>query len=138
MAINWTDDLATGVNQIDNQHKELFSRINALLDACHRGKGKEELDGILQFLEEYVAAHFSEEEKYMVQYGFPAYSGHRSQHLEFIENLAHIKDKLKSAGPGLVTVVATNHLLVEWLRTHIRRLDKALGAFLRGKEGVPL
>jgi hemerythrin len=30
--------------------------------------------------------------------------------------------------------VATNHMLVEWLRTHIRRLDRELGAFLRGKK----
>lgn len=43
MAIEWTDELATGVNKIDNQHKELFKRINNLLDACNQGKGKDEV-----------------------------------------------------------------------------------------------
>ena len=35
MAVTWTDDLATGVNKIDDQHKELFSRINSLLVALY-------------------------------------------------------------------------------------------------------
>jgi len=38
MAIEWTNDLATGVSEIDYQHKELFRRINSLLDACREGK----------------------------------------------------------------------------------------------------
>ncbi len=134
MAIVWTADLATGVNKIDDQHKELFRRINTLLDACHLGKGKEELGGTVKFLEDYVVDHFGEEERYMIQYGYPSYAEHKSQHLEFMGNLSTIKEKLDSDGPGLLTVVATNHLLVEWLRVHIRRLDKQLGAFLQEKK----
>jgi hypothetical protein len=30
MAIKWTEELATGVSAIDDQHKELFARINTL------------------------------------------------------------------------------------------------------------
>jgi hemerythrin len=41
MAIEWTDDLAVGIVEIDNQHKELFHQINQLLEACNQGKGKE-------------------------------------------------------------------------------------------------
>jgi hemerythrin len=131
MAILWTDDLATGVTKIDDQHKELFSRINRLLDACNQGRGKKEIDGVLRFLEDYVETHFSEEEKYMMQYGFPGYAGHKSQHLEFIEKFSEIKRKLDAEGPGLLVVVTTNQLLVDWLKTHIRKLDRELGAFLK-------
>jgi hemerythrin len=133
MAIVWTADLATGVNEIDEQHKELFRRINTLLEACREGKGKEEVHKVIQFLEDYVVVHFGSEEKYMVQYSFPSYAGHKSQHLEFMEKFSQIKATLTAEGPALVTVVATNHMLVEWLRTHIRRLDKELGAYLREK-----
>lgn len=138
MAIVWTADLATGVNEIDEQHKELFRRINTLLDACRAGKGKEEVQKIIKFLEDYVVVHFGSEEKYMMQYGFPSYAGHKSRHLEFMESLSQIKDTLTAEGPALLTVVATNHMLVEWLRTHIRKLDKELGAFLREKKVPPL
>lgn len=40
MALTWTDDLAVGFGLIDSQHKELFSRFNALLQACREGKGR--------------------------------------------------------------------------------------------------
>ena len=69
----------------------------------------------------------------MTQYDFPSYPAHKAQHLEFIENLSEIKKKLEHEGAGLVIVIATNQMLVDWLRTHIRRLDKELGSFLKGK-----
>ena len=62
MAIEWTEDLATGVNKIDNQHKELFKRINNLLEACNQGRGKNEVEKVIKFLDDYVIIHFSEEE----------------------------------------------------------------------------
>ena len=42
MSLNWDSNLATGINVIDNQHKELFDRINQLLFAmqCERVKVK--------------------------------------------------------------------------------------------------
>jgi hemerythrin len=36
--MQWTEDLSVGVETIDNQHKELFSRINSLADAIRLGK----------------------------------------------------------------------------------------------------
>ena len=36
--MQWTEDLTVGVEAIDNQHKELFSRINSLADAIRQGK----------------------------------------------------------------------------------------------------
>lgn len=71
MAILWTPDLATKVDEIDSQHRELFKRINDLLDACNQGRGKEEVQKVIRFLEEYVATHFGEEEKYMEKYNYP-------------------------------------------------------------------
>ena len=67
MAIEWTEDLATGVPEIDAQHKELFSRINRLLEACNQGQGRAEVGKTLAFLEEYVLIHFSTEEKIMTE-----------------------------------------------------------------------
>ena len=58
VAIEWTADLATGVDEIDNQHKELFQRINNLLEACNHGKGKEEVKKVISFLEDYVITTF--------------------------------------------------------------------------------
>lgn len=136
MAIYWSEDLATGVQIIDDQHKELFSRINALLDACSVGRGKEEVGKVLQFLEEYVASHFSEEETRMQQYGYPGQAYHKSQHDEFRANFADLKKTFDAEGPGVFIVIKTNRVVVDWLSAHIRRVDKALGAFLKDKGGA--
>ncbi len=40
MPIEWTQDLAVGVKIIDEQHKEIFRRVDALLEACKAGKGE--------------------------------------------------------------------------------------------------
>ena len=36
--MEWTNNLATGVPEIDNQHKEIFNRVNKLSAACSEGK----------------------------------------------------------------------------------------------------
>lgn len=133
MAIVWTHDLATQVEEIDNQHKELFRRISALLDGCREGRGKEEVRNVIGFLEEYVVAHFGEEEQYMERYQYPERQDHKARHREFIENFAELKKQFDAEGPGVHIVISTNQIVVEWLRTHIRRVDKALGTFLQAK-----
>jgi len=130
MAILWTDDLATGVMVIDQQHQELFKRINALLEACSEGKGKIEVANVIDFLEGYVITHFAAEERYMIKNGYPAYIAHKAQHTEFMDNFSKLKTSFKEEGPGVHIVVTTNRIVVEWLRTHIRKLDKALAEFL--------
>lgn len=133
MSIIWTEDLSTGVETIDDQHKELFKRIDNLLDSCRLGKGKVEVKKMIQFLDDYVTIHFSEEEKYMQKYAYPEYDRHKGQHLEFTGNFMMLKNQLDNEGPGVHIVVATNQIVVDWLKNHIRKVDRALGSFLKTK-----
>lgn len=136
MAIEWSDDLSTGVAEIDNQHKELFRRINDLFDACNQGKGKNEVAVVMEFLESYVVEHFGMEENYMKKYSYAGYSSHLANHTEFIKNFSVLKKDFEAEGPNADIVIRMNHLLVEWLINHIRKVDKALGAFLKTKTGA--
>lgn len=133
MAISWTEDLSVDVSEIDEQHKELFRRVNALLEACNQGKGKEEVGGVLEFLDAYVRSHFGSEEKLMLEYEYPEYINHRSQHLAFIEDVDKLRQELKERGAGLHLVVRTNQAVVDWLLRHIRKIDKAMGNYVKTK-----
>lgn len=140
MAIQWTEELATGVPIIDDQHKELFKRINDLLEACSRGRGKEEIARVMQFLEDYVITHFSEEEQRMQQSKYPGFVSHKAQHEEFKRNFEDLKRLFDTDGPAVHVVIKTNHVVIDWLKVHIKRLDKAFGAFLQtqtGSTGAP-
>ncbi len=133
MAIQWTTDLSTGSNEIDDQHKTIFARINGMLDACKEGKGKQEMGNVVVFLEDYVMTHFRAEEKCMIQYGYPEYEAHKAQHEDFKRKFADLKKRIEAEGAGVHTVIATNQLVVRWFVHHIREVDTRLGAFLKTK-----
>ena len=65
--MEWTDDLSVGVELIDEQHKELFNRINDLVTAIKSATCTYKLPDVIQFLEDYIVKHFSEEERYMMR-----------------------------------------------------------------------
>lgn len=131
MVMQWTNTLSVGVEQIDDQHKELIAKVGDLLDACRQGKGKQAVGGIIDFLGSYVVNHFSTEENFMLQHNYPDYASHKSQHEKFIKDFEGLKARFAAEGPGIQTVLLTNSTVVDWLMKHINNTDKALGTFLK-------
>jgi hemerythrin len=132
MRIEWTADLATGVEFIDDQHKELFKRTNDLLAACVQGEG---VDGVLKtiaFLTQYVVEHFNSEEEVMRRARYASYAEHAKMHREFRKTVeAFAAEIMKSGRVGTDTVIRMNRLIVGWLNNHIRKVDRAMAATIR-------
>ncbi len=126
MAFTWTDDLATGSQEIDAQHRTILERINSMLDACTQGKGKQEVGSILPFLEEYAINHFDAEERLMKSKGCPGYQAHKAEHIEFMKKVAFLKRRVAAEGVGVRTVIETNQMAVDWFLSHIRKIDTQL------------
>jgi len=78
--LEWTAALITHVPLIDAQHRELIHRINAMLTACRDGKGREELEAIVRYLEAYVLERFATEERETTARRFPGYADHKARH----------------------------------------------------------
>ncbi len=131
MSIKWRDIYATGVEEIDEQHKELFRRVDALLEACRKGKGREEVEDIMKFMEEYVVSHFNSEENYMDKYGYPEAQAHKKLHAEFTDNVRRLTERFKSMGPTLGFVAQVNPLVVDWLLKHVCGEDKKFANYLK-------
>jgi len=133
VAIQWNNDLLTGIQEIDNQHKELFTRINNLLNACSCGKGKDEVVIVFNFLEDYVVKHFKCEENAMLKHNYPDYLAHMSQHQQFISVVKELKCELKKKSVTTEFIIHTNQKVVQWIISHITKIDKKLAEFLRAK-----
>lgn len=133
MAVQWTEDLATGVTEIDTQHKELFSRLNTLLDATAKGKGQEEVVKVIDFLGDYVKNHFEAEEKNMVKYSYPEYEPHKELHARFLKEFSELRNRYERDGVTSHLVVVVQNRVYEWLRNHIGKVDKALGGYIRNQ-----
>ncbi len=126
----WTEDLSTGSYVIDRQHKEIFRRVNLLLDSFRTKSTNEEVKNLIEFLSGYVQYHFSVEEKYMKEYNYYKYMEHKSQHDDF---RSKVNVLLKEFLDGKDITEKLKISVIDWLINHISKVDKVLGYFLRGK-----
>mgnify|MGYP000518944863 CR=1 FL=1 len=134
MSIEWKKSYEIGVPEVDKQHEELFAAVNRLLDACNQGKGREEVESVIGFLEKYVITHFSTEERLQKRSGYPEYDRHKELHDNFIGDFTRLKEEISKEGINARTVIVVNRKVVDWLTGHIRKEDKKLGKFLSQKE----
>jgi hemerythrin len=134
MGLRWERSLETGITEVDSQHKELFERINSLLEAMSKGKGKDAIIGIFQFLADYIKLHFETEEKLMSRTKYPVYASHRQEHNSFTLKFNQLKNKLLLEGATSALVIESQPILIDWWYNHINVSDKKLGTFIKGIE----
>ncbi len=134
--MQWTDRLATGINTIDSQHKELFKRIDNLVLAIKQHRCKSEIDGMIKFLDDYARVHFSEEEKHMRETHYEGLEEQREDHAKYLAALAELKEQAslpRVQGSSYDLSATTNQVVVDWIVAHIMRLDMKFGEYLKGK-----
>ena len=131
MALQWDKSLAVGVKLIDEQHQELFRRVNTLLESMLKNQGKAEIEKLLGFLAQYVVDHFAAEEKLMLQHGYPGAPAHFTAHADLVMQLSdHVADHRAGEARLTGTLLA---FLESWLLEHIQGMDRELGTYLRGR-----
>lgn len=131
MSFEWNEDLTTGIEKLDNQHKEIFKQVNKLLDAMDKGKGKYRMREVLVFLEHYITTHFTEEENYMAEHSYEGFHVQRAEHSRFIKDFYLLKKELLQSGITLHLVVKTEQTLGNWLINHIKVEDKKMALALK-------
>ncbi len=103
MNFNWDETLSIGVKNIDNQHRELFNRINLLFSSIKEGKGKD--NDILNFFEEYVIKSFKEEEEIQKKNNYQKYNFQHRQHEEFKNELKELRKVFETTGISVLSVI---------------------------------
>jgi hemerythrin len=130
LPLQWTQALATGIVEIDEQHQELFRRIDRLLDASLAGDPSE-VTRMLGFLREYVDHHFAAEERFMHEKRYPGLEAHRAEHVYLVEKVRLIDLEHRASGTDPATAASMHRLLSDWLRTHIGLADASMASFVR-------
>jgi hemerythrin len=135
--MEWNDKLAVGIDAIDSQHKELFKRINNLVNAIKQHRCKDEIDGTIKFLEDYARVHFSEEEKHMRETCYAGYEEQRQEHRKYLAALAELKAQARQPrvqGSSYDLSATTNQVVVDWIVDHIMKVDMKFGEHLKAAE----
>ena len=126
-----TNDLLTGNNLIDTEHKQLFDAINELMEACSQGTGRDKIMSTAQFLTNYVNKHFGDEEQLQVSSKYPNYPAHKQFHDGYKRQLSEATQELIKEGPTVKALGDLNRI-VGVLVSHIRTEDKKLARHARG------
>ncbi len=130
MQYELTQDLITGNTLIDTEHKQLFAAINDLLDACTKGKGRDQVMKTVDFLNRYVERHFSDEEKLQVNSKYPNYPAHKTFHDGYKRQMTQTTQELLNEGPTVKALGKLNQV-AGVLISHIRVEDRKLAKYLR-------
>lgn len=135
--VEWTNDLAVGIELIDEQHKMLIKRLNDFGEAVQQHQGPNKIGSALDFLIEYTDFHFSAEERHMAANGYQEFESHRLKHDEFKATLSALEQDFRDDGPTHELAASIDTLLINWLLKHIRAVDTEFGTFLKDK-GITL
>jgi hemerythrin len=124
--MKWSEKYATGLPQLDDQHRMLFRMAADFRAALDEGEGSGVYGNLLQSLDLYARSHFRFEEACMTKYACPAADLNRAAHQSFVENLSRYQKKFATSGftpdDGRELV---DHLDA-WLDNHIGSLDSQL------------
>lgn len=131
MGIQWSEDLSTGISDIDAQHQELFRRLGALEDACLQQEGADEIGQYLEFLKEYVGHHFAAEEREMNRHGYPGLQRHREEHERFTKEINAVNNEIRVTGARMILIQTMLWSSAEWLVSHVKGTDQEMAAYLK-------
>ncbi len=124
----WKEQYRIGNKEIDEQHYQLFGKIEKLLVIARSGDietKRKECFELIQFLIDYTKFHFESEEKIQKEMQYVGYTQHVWIHQEFIQTIQQYKEKLEQDfSPALLKSFAGT--LLTWLSQHVCGCDRKI------------
>jgi hemerythrin len=128
---DWKAEYSVNVAMIDKQHKRLVELLNQLYDAMRDGKGNEVVGKVLDELVDYTKKHLGDEERLLQSNGYPAFVGHKAEHVRITAQVLEYQKQYKDGNVGIS--VKLGNFIKDWLIVHIQTVDKKYSSFLNGK-----
>lgn len=129
----WDRSLEIGVAVVDEQHKELFRRIDLLLDPGNKNRFNEMMD----FLGAYIAKHFADEQQIHSKSKYPKALTHKTYHDNYVRVFNQLKQKIAREGNTLTVNLEINKTVVDWLKNHILVHDREFAQYYNALGNKP-
>ena len=129
MLVQWSDALRVGVHEIDTQHIGIFEVCSRLNERVTTG-APEPIAAELDFLSNYLDAHFAMEEKLMAEVQYGEMAQHQREHSLYRAALSGILAKAKVDRAAVRTLADS---VTTWLLFHIMQEDRALAQHVASK-----
>lgn len=125
MTVVWKDEFATGIKEVDEQHKRLIEICASAFEVAELEDGIDHYDQIVAILGEltdYTDYHFTSEEKLMEKVAYPDIDQHKIEHLFFMKKIKKIDLQAidKDQHQAIIDIL---NMLVDWVANHILVTD---------------
>ncbi len=129
MRLEWTEELSTGVPEMDEQHRKLIEILNQFYEAVEKGEKARAIEELVRGAKDYTNFHFGAEERFMEEIGYPELEAHRKAHQNLVNEVLLAEEKYAQGDEKAIRGLAS--FLLSWLYTHILRTDRKYGEFYR-------
>ncbi|MBU0622355.1 MAG: hemerythrin family protein [Gammaproteobacteria bacterium] len=124
--MQWMEEYAVGVDEIDEQHKGIIDLFTVINTAIAQREGWADLFFKLEKLREHARFHFAIEESLMRMHSYPKHAEHAEQHRHFLDKL----DQLQMTTLSRQVTMNTIDYLANWYPEHMKTLDRDFVRYL--------
>jgi len=121
--MRWSEEYATGVARVDEDHKMIFRMAADYRAALDAGQGRAVYPDFLDSLFLYCRGHFGFEEQCMSELRCPVARKNKDAHADFLEVLSEFKERYAANGYDEIVARSLTDNMEEWLANHICNVD---------------
>lgn len=129
--LDWKADYRTGQLRIDDDHRELFDRINDFHHAWLHDRDRREIARLLERLIQGTEEHFAREEEIMRACGYPGLQAHTAAHEALLAQIFVLQEHFTEGRIGIDEDAV--EFLRGWLAEHILAADLKFARHLDGE-----
>lgn len=133
----WKEKYKIGVEQIDQQHEELFRRVadfvTTLRSPVEWSEKVEKVNTTLEFMKDYVVIHFHDEETYQRKIGYEKLDAHIKIHNNMVQYVVEFAEHYERTGCNEMLMQQFAGKLLAWLINHITEEDQKIADYAREK-----
>lgn len=123
--IQWQDNFALGIPEVDYEHRALIDLINRVHGALSRSASEIEIADFLAELHAWIAAHFALEETVMRRRRYDQFAEHKAEHERLLDDIREIMDDQQLV-PRTDYERVLSERLRAWFEQHFRNADRRL------------
>ncbi len=128
MLLEWTSDLETGIDVIDDDHRLIIEFYNRIYYFYNSETDRLMLDRAISDFKLLFSLHFLKEENFMIEIGYPDFESHAREHetmVGLLNKFVETKTDKEEACPKIA------FLVLQWLSSHLEGADRRLAAYTK-------
>lgn len=137
LIFKYDDSLKTGIEMIDQQHKEIITSANLFFISYKGGKPVQRLQECISFLEQYVQYHFQSEEAFQNECNYPGFLTHQAQHSALTMQFKFHATRIRASSFSKEVIDDFYQFLNDWVIAHILKEDLEFAEYYRLKSPEP-